>query len=175
MLAEQSSLPTVLHYCRLSNHIDEEITDHMEFLCSSKVFNASSSELWSSFNKRSVERVLSRVFYLLHCTIVNWVIIKELLEFLLGWSKSSKTMPSASPRKLRVFRGLPSKIPQTFKLFEGYPRKFFNLLCCLRPQPRISRFSRLPSKKPQMGKLTYFSRILEKPRILELYFKVTNI
>ena len=88
----------------------------------------------------------------------------------LGWSKSSKTIPSASPRKLRVFRGLPSKIPQTFKLFEGYPRNFLKLLCCSRSQSRNSRFSRIPSKKPQLGKFTYFTRILEKPQILELYW-----
>ena len=103
------------------------------------------------------------------CQLAVWSQFFRPCMHILGWSKSSKTIPSASPRKLRVFRGLPSKIPQTFKLFEGYPRNFLKLLCCSRPQSRNSRFSRIPSKKPQLGKFTYFSRILKKPWILELY------
>jgi len=30
----------------------------------------------------------------------------------IGWSKSSKTIPSTSPRTMRFFRGLASKMPQ---------------------------------------------------------------
>ena len=88
-----------------------------------------------------------------------------------GWSKSSKIIPSASPQKLRVFWGLASKIPQEEKLFEGYPRKYLKRKSFSRSQPQNSRVSRLPLKKPQMCKMAYFSRILEKSWFLKLFYE----
>ena len=56
--------------------------------------------------------------------------------------------------------------------FEGFSRvtleKSSNFLTSTRPQnvrkPEFSRVSGPPSKNPQVCKMAYFSRILEKPR-----------